>query len=134
MVLDPGMSREESAIDGPISNDKHTLNLEDLGEERSSVKIHLNTLTEFVTFRPGSYGMYVLKNIKAKEGFLGMSEVDRGCQTERFEICKVRKYFERVHNQCGCTPWSLTGNVSHEVSFYNILSWSEHIPTFQFRK
>ena len=116
MVLDPGMSGQESATDGPIINDKHTLNLEDLGEERSSVKIHLNTLTEFVTFRPGSYGMYVLKNIKASEGFLGLNEMERGCQTERFEICKVRKYFEKVQTECGCTPWSLTANVSEEVN------------------
>ena len=75
MVLDPGMSGQKSVTDGPISNGKNTLNLENLVEEKSSVKIHLNTLSEFVTFRPGSYGMYVLKNIKAKDGFLGMSEV-----------------------------------------------------------
>ena len=116
MVLDPGMAGEESIMDGPVLDGKQTLNLEDLGEEKSSIKIHLNLLTEFVTFRPGSYGMYVLKNIKAKEGFLGMREVDRGCQTEQFEICKVRKYFEKVQTQCGCTPWSLTGNVSEEVN------------------
>ena len=117
MVLDPGVAGEDAVLDGPIvSENKYTLNLEDLGEERSSVKIHLNTLTKFVTFRPGSYAMYVLKNIKASEGFLGLNEIDRGCQTEHFETCEVREYFEKVKTQCGCTPWSLTGNVSEEVS------------------
>ena len=116
MVLDPGMSREESASDGPVSVGKNTLNLEDLGEERSSVKIHLNTLTEFVTFQPGSYGLYVLKNIKASKGFLGLDEIERGCQTEHFETCEVREYFEKVKTRCSCTPWSLTGNMSEEVS------------------
>ena len=116
MVLDPGMAEEASVTDGPVLNGIQTLNLEDLGEEKSSPKIHLNLLTEFVTFRPGSYAMYVLKNIKAKEDFLGLNEIERGCQTERFETCEEREYFEKVKTQCGCTPWSLTGKMSEEVS------------------
>ena len=117
MVLDPGVAGEDAVLNEPVvKENEYTLNLEDLGEEKSSVKIHINLLTEFVTFRPGSYAMYVLKNIKASKGFLGLNEIDRGCQTEHFETCKVREYFEKVKTECGCTPWSLTGNVSEKVS------------------
>ena len=120
LVLDPGMAGQKPVTESNVHDRGNTLNLEDLGEEKKSVKIHLNTLSEFVTFEPGSYGMYVLKNIKATEGFLGMTEIERGCQVEPFETCEVRNYFEKVQSQCGCTPWSLTRNISEEVIIWII--------------
>ena len=109
------MAGQDPITEGYVHDVGNTLNLEDLGEEKSSVKIHLNTLSRIVSFEPGSYGMYVLKNIKATEGFLGMTEIERGCQVEPFETCEVRNYFEKVRSQCDCTPWSLTRNISEEV-------------------
>ena len=115
MVLDPGMSRGE--LDTNLAMGKNRLSLENLGEEKESVKIHLNTLTQFVGFQPGSYALYALKKIKTSDGFLGLNENERGCQIEPFEDCDERNYFEKAKTQCGCTPWSLIGNVSNEASF-----------------
>ena len=118
MILDPGEPIQEEAIDHTLGKDDQSLNVEDLGEERTSIKIHLNTLSPFVDFRSGSYSMSDLKKVKVNKDFLGLPELERGCQTEPFEECEVRNYLLKVITQCGCTPWVLLAqNTSEKVSY-----------------
>ena len=86
-----------------------------IGEERTSIKLHLDTLSPFVDFRPGSYSMSDLKKVKVTKDFLGVPESERGCQIEPFEECEVRNFLAKVKSRCGCTPWSL-GTHSEKVS------------------
>ena len=100
-----------------LEKDDQSLNLEDLGEERTSIKIHLDTLSPFVDFRSGSYSMSDLKKVKVTEDYLGLPESERGCQIEPFEECEVRNYIAKVKSQCGCTPWVLS-NHTEKASHY----------------
>ena len=84
---------------------KKTLNFERVKERRqsASAKIHIDTLTPFVSYGGGLYSMTDVKRMTAKEDFLKMSLEDRKCEVELYEDCRTRKLLE----ECGCVPWEL---------------------------
>ena len=80
-----------------------TLNLDtavdSIGEV--SAKVHINTLSPYVSFGGGVYMMTDVKRVTPKEEFLQMPLMDRNCEVELYEDCKTRNLLE----VCGCVPW-----------------------------
>ena len=110
LILDPGLVKETK--DKHANHDHNSmvlsLNLEPGNEEKSSVKIYLNTLASFTDFRSGSYAMSDIKRMKGTDSFLELPLKDKNCQIETFEACQTKRYLEEVQQQCGCVPWALS--------------------------
>ena len=70
-----------------------------------SAKVHINTLSPYISFGRGIYMMSVLKRMSAKDDFLEMSLKDRNCEVELYEDCRTRKLLE----ECDCVPWEVPG-------------------------
>ena len=70
-----------------------------------SAKIHIGTLSPFVSFGEGIYTMTDVKRMTAKDDFLSMPLAERQCEVELFEDCRTRKLIEK----CSCVPWEVPG-------------------------
>ena len=108
--LDPGLLQE--VIDKYASID-----LQQSDEESSSVRIYIDTLSRFSSYKAGSYVLTGLKKMTGTESFISkIPEKVRNCQVETYVACRTRKYFEEWENQCKCVPWSSSLTSSKEVS------------------
>ena len=56
----------------------------------------------------GTYAMTLVKEVKATEDYLGLSENTRKCQhKESFQECTSRQYMDAVEKKCNCVPYRL---------------------------
>ena len=70
-----------------------------------SAKIHIDTLSPYVSFGGGIYTLSAVKRMAATEDFLKMPLKDRNCEVELYEDCRTRKLLE----ECNCVPWEVQG-------------------------
>ena len=53
----------------------------------------------------------MFKEIQVTDSFLGINEMDRGCQAqEMYDDCIKDSYIDTIRNSCGCAPFSLKLN------------------------
>ena len=81
------------------------LYLDTVDSGQSEAKIHINTLSQVVSFGGGSYEMTAVKRMTAKPDFLKMSLKDRNCEVEEYEDCRTRHLVEK----CDCVPVEVPG-------------------------
>ena len=81
------------------------LYLDTLDSGQSEAKIHINTLSQVVSFGGGSYKMTAVKRITAKSDFLKMPLKDRNCEVEEYEDCRTRHLVKK----CDCVPAEVPG-------------------------
>ena len=107
LVIDPMNPERKDKYITRISNDHMitTLNVEQTNTDTQGIKIFINTLEKFETFKFGSFAMQSLKKMTGTEGYL--ENKDKDCSVETFEHCQARRYLEEVEKNCGCVPWSL---------------------------
>ena len=79
-----------------------------------SAKVHIDTLSSFIGFGGGIYGMTAVKRMTATNDFLEMPLKERSCKVELYENCRTRKLLEG----CKCVPWEMP---SYQVSFMSYL-------------
>ena len=69
-------------------------------------KLYIHTLSPYKGYGKGSYKMTALKKMTGTTDFLGMSEMDRKCQLEVYETCRLDAFY-LAGMDCGCVPWEL---------------------------
>ena len=68
---------------------------------------------------PGEYNLNGLKEIKAKDSFLGLREEIRGCGIEDSILsCRTNLYIDSLLKKCKCLP--ITLRLSDKVSRYRL--------------
>ena len=81
-----------------------------------SAKVHINTLSPYVSFGGEIYMMSVVKRMTAKEDFLKMPLKDRNCEVEQYEDCKTRKLLK----ECNCVPAEVPGFQVGTTQYHNM--------------
>ena len=86
---------------------RSTLNFDTAVEtiQGARAKVHINTLSPYVSFSRGIYKMSDVKKMTAKNDFLKMPLKDRQCEVELYEDCRTRKLIE----ECNCGLWEHPG-------------------------
>ena len=85
-------------------------------------KLYIHTLSPYKGYGKGSYKMTALKKMTGTTDFLGMSEMDRKCQLEVYETCRLDAFY-LAGMDCGCVPWELPNLFQVRWSAY--ISWVE---------
>ena len=119
---DKATEREDEADETDMDNS--TISYESSFEDKTSVRIFLQTLSRFSSFKMGSYAMSAFQRMIGTKSFLDFPDDLKKCQVEALEDCHTKKYFERVQEECGCVPWGLDklaavdSGVSQQVETY----------------
>ena len=71
-------------------------------------KLHIDTLSSFYGFNPGSYVMTVVKNISASDNFLSLADNKKKCMDNVYEECKNKRLLRKLQENFGCTPLGLS--------------------------
>ena len=80
-----------------------------------SAKVHINTLSSYISFGGGVYSLTDVKRMSATEDFLKMLLKDRNCYVESYEDCRTRSLIE----ECTCVPWEFPGfQVGEHIEYY----------------
>lgn len=59
----------------------------------------------------GQYNLNSLKEIEATVSFFTLDQDVRGCQNrEPFIECQTREYLDKIFDQYGCLPYTLSSN------------------------
>ena len=96
---------------------KKSLNLDTAIEsiQGVSAKIHIDTLSSYVSFGGGMYTLAAVKRMAATEDFLKMPLKERNCEVELYQDCRTRKLLEK----CNCVPWEVPGYQVHRRGQYH---------------
>ena len=88
-------------------NSEHTKKLNNKPEASLELtgKILIDTLSNFYHDKAGTYILRSLKKMTGTPQFLGLPREEKGCQIESYDHCVQSRFIEKVHNECGCTPW-----------------------------
>ena len=108
LVLDYNEERSiQTSLDQSERASMNTLNFDASVEsiQGDAAKIHIGTLSPFVSFGEGIYTMTDVKRMTAKDDFLSMPLAERQCEVELYEDCRTRKLIEH----CNCVPWEVPG-------------------------
>ena len=108
VILDASSFQREFTNHVETSKVQGTLSLKPSSNDGSSARIYMNTLSSFIDYRSGSYGMSVLKKMTGTEMFLNLPDSAKKCQIETFEDCHALRYIKEVIKVCGCVPWGLS--------------------------
>ena len=79
-------------------------------ESGQTFKVYIQTLAQFTTYGPGSYGMTSLKKMTGTKNFKELPDYQRNCLIDNREECQTQKYFQQVQRECKCVPWALQIN------------------------
>ena len=79
-------------------------------EENLSFKVFINTLAQYTTFGPGSYGMSALKKMTGTKSFEQLPDHQKRCLVHNREECQTEKYLDQIKRKCECVPWALQTN------------------------
>ena len=112
MLLDFGPLRSQQGQEAMNENKEvwtkgMPLNTEMSDEDKTSVRVYVQTLSEFSSYGEGGFAMSELKRMTGRPNFLEFPDSLKKCQIEARDKCRILKYFERVQDQCGCVPWAL---------------------------
>ena len=96
-----------STIEKVDRHSKEILNFDTAVEslQGKSIKVHIETISPYVSFGGGTFTMADVKRMSAKDDFLKMSLEDRKCEVELYEDCRTRKLLK----ECNCVPWEVPG-------------------------
>ena len=71
-----------------------------------------------VLIGPGEYNLNGLKQINAKDSFLGLDEDTRGCGTgDSILSCRTDLYIESLLQKCGCLPITMRVSKTKKVKY-----------------
>ena len=85
----------------------------------NSFKVFINTLAQYTTFGPGSYGLSTLKRMTGTESFKQLPDHQKKCLVHNREECQTKKYLDQVQRECSCTPWLVQTDASkNQVKTY----------------
>ena len=76
-------------------------------EDENVARIDLGILSPLTDYTNGSYAMSALKKMTGTEGFLGLPDADKRCQTETSDEYNTQRFLEKVQAECHCTLWAL---------------------------
>ena len=77
------------------------------GTGDQSFKVFIQTLAQYTTFGPGSYGLSTLKRMTGTESFKQLPDHQKNCLVHNREECQTQKYLDQVQRECKCIPWTL---------------------------
>ena len=77
--------------------------VEDSKTGDQSFKVFIQTLAQYSSFGPGSYGM----RMPGTENFEQLPDHRKKCLVDNREECQTQKYLDQVQRECNCIPWAL---------------------------
>ena len=93
-------------------------------EGDSTFKVYIQTLAQFTTFGPGSYGMSALKKMTGTTSFEQLPDHQKKCLVHNREECQKQSFLDKVQKECNCMPWALqTGQVGTDHTKKKILHY-----------
>ena len=73
---------------------------------KNAARLYIHTLSPFEGRGKGHYKMTSLKKMSGTSDFLGMTEVERKCQLDLLETCRLEAFYA-AGEACQCVPWEL---------------------------
>ena len=70
-------------------------------------KVFIQTLAQFTTFGPGSYGMSTLKKMTGTTSFEQLPDHQKKCLVHNRKECQTRIFLDLVQKECKCVLWAL---------------------------
>ena len=82
---------------------------------RNEAEVYIPTLSRFKGPAKGHFSLTGLKMISATKTFLERIGSSGGCSLQSFDKCHEEIFLERLSEECGCTPFSLSFVQPHQV-------------------
>ena len=86
---------------------KSSWSVDELGS-RNEAEVYFPNLNRFKGPSPGQFSMSGMKIMTATDQFLDQRGSSGSCSVRSYDECHQEAYIDRVTNDCGCTPFSLS--------------------------